>query len=243
MKKVLSAVQAKKRLRQFASKEARDIAMWFFKTGTGAYGEHDQFIGVKVPNTRVVAREFKDLSFAEIQKLLKSEIHEDRLLALIILANRMKRAPFEEQERIAKVYIKNLKHVNNWDLVDSSAEYILGAYLKGRMTVSQQRVFLKKLALSKNLWFRRIAIMTTFHFIRHKEFQLTFYVAEMLLRDKHDLIHKATGWMIREVANRDFKRANKFLKTHYSKMPRTMLRYAIEKFPETQRKAFLLGQV
>lgn len=243
MEKVLSAARAQKRLRQFALKEYKEVALWFFKTGPGGYSQHDQFIGVKVPKTRLVSREYKDLPIAEIQKILKSKIHEDRLLALIILVNRMKKADEKDQATIANFYFKNLKYVNNWDLVDTSAEHILGPYLRGRFSSSQQKSFLKKLALSKNIWFRRVSIMTTFHFIRNYEFENTLYIAEILLKDNHDLIHKAVGWMIREVGNRDLERATSFLQGRYDQMPRTMLRYAIEKFPETRRKAYLLGKI
>ncbi|KYG61713.1 DNA alkylation repair protein [Bdellovibrio bacteriovorus] len=240
---VLNAVQAQKRLRQFATEQNREAALWFFKTGPGGYSQHDQFIGVKVPKTRLVSREYKDLPLSEIQKLLKSKIHEDRLLGLIILVNRMKKASIQDRKTIADFYFKNLKYVNNWDLVDSSAEYILGPYLKEFLTPSQQLKFLKKLAVSKNLWERRVSILTTFHFIRQHEFENTLYIAEILLNDPHDLIHKAVGWMVREVANRDLAQANDFLRGRYDQMPRTMLRYAIEKFPETRRKAYLLGKI
>lgn len=243
MEKVLSAVQAQKRLRQFATEQNRDVALWFFKAGPGGYSQHDQFIGVKVPKTRLVSREYKDLSLPEIQKLLKSKVHEDRLLALIILVNRMKKAATQDQKVIAEFYFKNLKHVNNWDLVDSSAEHILGPYVRNFLTPAQQKKFLKKLALSKDLWQRRISILTTFHFIRRHEFENTLYIAEILLQDSHDLIHKAVGWMVREVGNRDFALATAFLQRRYDQMPRTMLRYAIEKFPETRRKAYLLGKI
>jgi 3-methyladenine DNA glycosylase AlkD len=239
----LNCVSAQKRLRQFASRENKETAMWFFKTSPGGYGEHDKFIGVKVPKTRLVAKEFKDLSFTELQKLLKSPIHEDRLLALIILVNRFKKSDQDGKIQIAKFFLKNIKYINNWDLVDSSAEYILGDYLRNNMNLPEQKITLKKLATSKNLWSRRIAILATFHFIRHREFKTTFYVADILLYDNHDLIHKAVGWMIRESANRDMKQAVRFLKTRYQKMPRTMLRYAIEKFPEETRVKYLLGEI
>jgi 3-methyladenine DNA glycosylase AlkD len=243
MQNNLTASQAQKRLREFASPQNREVALWFFKTGPGGYSEHDEFIGVKVPKIRVTAKEYKDLELSEVQKILKSPIHEDRLLGLIILVQKFKKADEKEQVFIGKFYLKNLKYINNWDLVDSSAEYILGPYIRAHLTPVQQKTMLKKFARSKNLWTRRVATLTTFHFIRHREYTNTFFVADILRKDSHDLIHKAVGWMLKEISKRDLEKTAAFLKKRYKTMPRTMLRYAIEKFPETRRKAYLQGKI
>jgi 3-methyladenine DNA glycosylase AlkD len=243
MKKKISARHARRRLRQFSSSKNAKIAGWFFKTEDGGYSAHDRFIGVRVPKTRVIAKEFQDLKLSETQSLLKSKIHEERLLALIILVNRTKKAEAKLQKDLTKFYLKNLKHVNNWDLVDVSAEHLLGSYLFHQTNPSQTKTILSKLAKSKNLWFRRVSIIATFYFIRKNEFSPTLQIAKVLLNDHHDLIHKAVGWMIRETGNRNLKAEEIFLKTCYKKMPRTMLRYAIEKFPEKRRLAYLRGQV
>jgi len=238
----LTASAARKRLRDFSSIQNAKAAKWFFKTGDGGYSEHDRFIGVKVPNTRTVAKEFRQLPLPEVQNLLRSKIHEERLLALIILVNRSKKASPEELKAITDFYLKNRKHVNNWDLVDVSAEHLLGTYLF-QQPIQAQRKILVRLAKSSDLWEKRISILTTFHFIRKKEFQLTLQIADLLLNDDHDLIHKAVGWMLREVGNRSLPVEEKFLRTRYMKMPRTMLRYAIEKFPEKRRQAYLKGLI
>ncbi|MGZ5278540.1 MAG: DNA alkylation repair protein [Pseudobdellovibrionaceae bacterium] len=240
--KSLTAVQARKRLREFSSQKNLAAAKWFFKTDDGCYSEHDRFIGVKVPNTRVVAKEFHSLNLTQIKSLLQSKIHEERLLALIILVQRAKKAEPTELKELTDFYLANLKHVNNWDLVDVSAEPLLGAFLFTQPP-ARALTLLSKFARSSDLWYRRVSIIATFYFIRRNSFAITLKIADLLLNDDQDLIHKAVGWMLREAGNRDIGLEQKFLKTRYRKMPRTMLRYAIEKFPEKTRQAYLKGIV
>ncbi len=210
----------------------------FFKTGPGEYGEGDVFLGIRVPRLRSLAREFEGLEIADICTLLRSSVHEERLLALIILTQGYKHGDEEKQEKIYKFYLKNIRFVNNWDLVDLSAEHIVGAHLRDK-----NREPLYDLARSNSLWERRIAIMATFHFIRRGDFKDTLSLVEILLEDREDLIHKACGWMLREIGKRDMVVEKSFLKINYPKMPRTMLRYAIEKFPQGMRMAYLNGSI
>lgn len=206
----------------------------YFKTGPGGYGEGDVFRGIRVPVLRKVARKYADWDIA--RKLIKSVFHEDRLLALLMLVRLFAKADEKRRQEIYTFYLKHTRFINNWDLVDSSAEFIVGPFLKDR---SRQPLY--DLAVSKDLWERRIAILSTFHFIRSKDFADTFKIAAILLGDTHDLIHKAVGWMLREVGNRDLAAEEAFLMRHYRQMPRTMLRYAIEKFPEEKRLGYLRG--
>lgn len=208
----------------------------FFRTGPGEYGEGDQFIGVTVPEQRKVARRYRDLPITEVSILLKHPIHECRLTALFILTDRFKRGSDQEKETIAELYLQNTRYVNNWDLVDSSAHFILGPWLETR-----DRSFLDQLAASSRLWDQRIAMLACYHYIRHNDFTDALRIADALVNHPHDLIHKAVGWMLREVGNRDISVEERFLIPRYRTMPRTMLRYAIEKFPEERRKAYLAG--
>ena len=217
-------------------KRAKALAR-FFKTGKGEYGEGDVFIGIKVGGQRRVAKKYTALNFTSLQKLIGSKYHEHRLVTLLILVNKFQKTNEKEKEKIIDFYLKNAKRVNNWDLVDLSAPKLLGPYL-----LDKDRKILYKLACSKNLWEKRIGMMATATFIREGQFEDTFKIAKILLEDKHDLIHKAVGWMLREVGKRDQKAEEKFLKKHYQAMPRTMLRYAIEKFDETKRQAYLYGK-
>lgn len=209
----------------------------YFKTGKGEYGEGDIFIGVTVPDSRIVALRYKDLSLASIKVLLSSKIHEERLVALFILVRRFEKGGGKEQKTIFDFYLNNTKYINNWDLVDTSAHKIVGAYLfqnKKLITI------LSSLSKSKNLWEKRIAILSTFYYIGKGKSTEAFKIAELLLSDKHDLIHKAIGWMLREVGkNCSQKEEEEFLKTHISELPRTTLRYAIERFPEKLRQEYL----
>ncbi|MBI5056604.1 MAG: DNA alkylation repair protein [Nitrospirae bacterium] len=221
-------------LRKLASPEKADILSRFFKTGKGQYGEGDVFLGIKVPEQRRVAKQYPDLPLSEIKKLLHSKIHEERLVALLILIIKYGKAGDEGKKAINDFYLNNTKRINNWDLVDLSAPNISGDYL-----IDKDRGVLYKLANSESLWERRIAVMSTFAFIRKNDFEDTLRIAEILLRDRHDLIQKAVGWMLREVGKRDQAKEEAFLKKHYKAMPRTMLRYAIERFEEGKRRAYL----
>ena len=225
-------------VKKHANPEQAKILMRFFKTGNGKYGEGDEFLGIKVPVSRKIAKQFTNLSLEEIQELLNSSIHEERLIALFILTEQFRKADAARKKIIYNFYLKNTKRVNNWDLVDLSAEKIIGAYLLDKGTK-----ILFKLARSRNLWERRIAIMSTFHFIKNGLYDTTLEISNILLDDEHDLIHKAVGWMLREVGNRKLVVEEKYLKKHYISMPRTMLRYAIEKFPEEKRQAYLKGKI
>ncbi len=230
--------QLKKDLKKLANPEKAKILQRFFKTGKGEYGEGDVFLGVTVPEQRKTAKKYSELPLKEIGKLLLSKIHEHRLTALLILVIKYNKADDDGKKKIADFYIKNSRHINNWDLVDLSADRILGDYLLDR-----DKSPLYKLTKSKNLWERRISVMTTFQFIKNNRFDDTLKISKLLLHDEHDLIHKAVGWMLREIGNRDLAVEEEFLKQHYRSMPRTMLRYAIEKFPEDLRLGYLKATV
>ncbi len=206
----------------------------YFKTGKGEYGEGDQFLGLRVPTVRKIAKKFNTLSIDEAEKFLQSPYHEERLFALFILIDLFKKGNEEDKKKIHELYLKNTKFINNWDLVDASAGPIVGVYLFKR---DKEPIY--TLTQSENLWERRIAIMATSYFIIHNQFSDTLKIAEMLLNDKEDLIHKAVGWMLREIGKRNLEIEESFLKKYYQNMPRTMLRYAIEKFPEEKRKSYL----
>ena len=225
----------KKDLRAFASTAKAKILAGFFKTGKGEYGEGDIFLGVVVPDSRKIAKKYLFLPLTLIQKLLDSKIHEERLVALLIMVQKYERGSEAKREKLVNFYLKSTKRVNNWDLVDLTAPKILGTHLVGR-----GRSILYKLAKSKNVWERRIAIISTFQFILNGECADTFRIAEILLKDKHDLIQKAVGWMLREVGKRvSREKEEEFLKRNYKKMSRIALRYAIERFPEDKRKRYL----
>ncbi len=224
----------KQALQAQANPERARVSAWFFKTGPGQYGEGDVFIGLRVPRQRKIARQFKDLALNEIKKLLDDKIHEYRLTALLILVGQFAKASEAQRKVIYDFYLKNACQVNNWDLVDSSAPYIVGVYL-----LDKPRAILNKLAKSNNLWERRIAILATFTFIKAGEFKDTIKIAELLLNDSHDLIHKAVGWMLREMGKKDQDVLLRFLDKHYKKMPRVMLRYAVEKLLLKKRQFYL----
>jgi len=210
----------------------------FFKTGPGQYGEGDLFRGIRVPALRKLAKAHQGIPVEQAQQLLQSAYHEDRLLALLILVLKYTKASEAERSGIYTLYLDHTRYINNWDLVDASAEHIVGAYLSDR-----SREPLHHLARSCSIWERRIAMLATFHFIKRGDCAETLRIAEMLLTDKADLIHKAVGWMLREVGKRDIKREEAFLTAHCRQMPRTMLRYAIERFPEVKRQSYLKGTV
>lgn len=230
----MKATDVQQALREKADPDIAAHSQRFFKTGPGEYGEGDQFLGLRVPMQRKIAKRFVKLSLDEIGRLLQSPFHEERLTALLILTYQFPKANEEQKTAIYNLYLSNTAHINNWDLVDTSAEHIVGAYLKDR-----DRSILVEMARSGSFWERRIAIMATFHFIKHNEFTATLKISEILLKDRHDLIHKAVGWMLREIGKRDLQEEEAFLKQHYKKMPRTILRYAIEKFPEEKRRYYL----
>ena len=212
----------------------------FFKTGPGQYGEGDLFLGIRVPVIRKFSVKYaSELTLPGAGLMLKSKYHEERLLALLIMVRKFKNADTAERQAIYDLYLSHTEWINNWDLVDLSAEHIVGGWLNDQ----PRSATLQRLARSELLWDRRISILATFHFIKQRDFIDTIAVAEILLHDKHDLIHKAVGWMLREVGNRDRAVEEAFLKRHYHVMPRTMLRYAIERFPEPLRLAYLKGSV
>jgi 3-methyladenine DNA glycosylase AlkD len=234
----LKARDVQTRLKKLGNPEHAAISQRFFKTGPGEYGEGDIFIGIRVPVLRKLVKEFKDLPAREVKILLRSPIHEERLFAILLFVHIFSKGDETTKKGIYNLYLNSTEFINNWDLVDVSAEHIVGAYL-----MDKNKRPLYRLAKSKNLWERRIAIIATFYFVRRHEFSETLKISNMLLADRHDLIHKATGWLLREIGKRDLKTEETFLKKHYKKMPRTMLRYAIEKFPENKRQRYLKGTI
>ena len=225
-------------LKGFADAEVAEQSQRFFKTAEGEYGFGDKFLGVRVPVIRQAVKKFETTPFIVAERLLRSAYHEVRLYALLLLVFQFTKSSVDEQNEIYDLYLRNTRYVNNWDLVDSSAHPIVGAYLENK-----DRSILYDLAKSRSLWERRIAIMSTFYFIKNNQFGDTLHISEQLLSDQEDLIHKAVGWMLREVGKRDLAIEVAFLKAHYQNMPRTMLRYAIEKFSEEKRDKYLRGQV
>ena len=221
-------------LRLLANPDIAEHSLRFFKSGKGEYGEGDKFLGIRVPALRAKAREHKDMPVSEILQVLCSAYHEERLLALILLVTRFEKSSEKERARIYKSYLANTRYINGWDLVDSSAHKIVGKHL-----LDKDRQDLMTLAASSSLWERRISIIATFCFIKHDQYDDTLNICRQLLQDDHDLIHKATGWMLREVGNRNRRVEEEFLHEHCREMPRTMLRYAIEKFDAEDRKHYL----
>jgi len=219
-----------------ADKKQAKALQRFFKTGPGEYAQGDKFLGIKVPVIRQAASAHQFLALRSAIKLLHSSFHEERLLGLLILIFHYNRGDEQKKKEVYRLYLRSTRYINNWDLVDVTAKFIVGAFLWDK-----ERGILDKLALSNSLWERRIAILATFHFIEKGEFSDTLRISKMLLSDRHDLIHKAVGWMLREVGKRSLKQETNFLKKHYRHMPRTMLRYAIERFPERKRIAYLNG--
>lgn len=223
-----------KDLEKLKDLEKAKFLMRFFKTGKGQYGEGDIFWGITVPQQRKVAKNFKDLSVKNLQKLLNSKVHEFRLIALLILVEKYETSSIAQKARIVDFYLKNTKKVNNWDLVDLSAAKILGDWL-----FDKDKKIIYTLAKSENIWEKRIAMIATYNFIKNHRFEDSLKIAAILLFDKHDLIQKAVGWMLREIGKRDLACEEQFLDRHYKKMPRTTLRYAIERFSEEKRKFYL----
>jgi len=230
--------QVERELRTLANPSDAAFLQRFFKTGAGRYGEGDRFLGIRVPQLRSLARRRRELPHEQVLNLLRSPWHEQRLLALLLLVEHYRRGTNAERESIYQAYLANTEHINNWDLVDSSAEHIVGAHTEPR-----KLGILVDLARSESVWERRIAMLATFHWIRRGQFAPALRIAKLLLTDSHDLIHKAVGWMLREVGKRDRGVEEAFLREQYRKMPRTMLRYAIERFPEARRQQYLLGRL
>ena len=231
----MRATDIKAKLIAVANREKALELQRFFKTGEGEYAEGDLFLGITVPEQRKIVKTCLDTPLSEIELLLNEKLHECRLTALLILVGIYQKTKSEDQkQQIVELYLRNTQNVNNWDLVDSSAHFILGPHLAKR-----DRSILYKLADSELLWEQRIAIIATFHFIRNEDFADTLLISEKLLRHKHDLMHKAVGWMLREVGNRNKAILVEFLMEYSTEMPRTMLRYAIEKFEEEERQYFL----
>lgn len=224
-----------KELKSLADPERATHSQRYFKTGKGEYGEGDVFLGLNMGQQRQISKKYKEIDLADVQKLLNSDIHEQRMIGVLILVDKFSKS--ENGKEIFDFYVANAKRVNNWDLVDLSAPNIVGSYL-----LNKSKDILYKLAKSKNLWERRISIISTFAFIGRNELEDSLKLAEILLKDKHDLIHKAVGWVLREIGKRDEKVLEDFLKTHYEKIPRTTLRYAIERFEEGRRKNYLKGK-
>lgn|SRR5574341_594838 len=226
--------ELRKELRALSDPNKARVLQGFFKTGPGQYGQGDIFLGITMPQSREVAKKHAGAGMDEVRELLYSKIHEERLVALLILVDKFRLDP----ENVARFYLDNLGKVNNWDLVDLTAPKILGPFLE-----KGDRSLLYRLAKSRILWERRVAMLTTFHFIHNCDFRDALKISKILLCDEHDLMHKAVGWMLREIGKRDAKTEEMFLRKYYKKMPRTMLRYAIEKFPERKRLAYLEGKI
>lgn len=226
----------KKELREKANKARAKNLQRFFKTGAGEYGEGDLFLGIAVPEVRKIAKKFKDLELSEASDLIGSKFHEERQACLFIMVEKFNEEDEKEKKKIFDFYIKNRKGINNWDLIDLSAPKIVGVWLDGK-----DKSLLYKFARSKDIWERRIAVLSTFYYIQRGDCKDALKIAEILKNDKHNLIQKAVGWMLREVGKRcSQKTEEEFLKKYYKIMPRTMLRYAIEKFSEKERKKWLL---
>jgi len=232
-------MKARDEIRALANKEIAKHSLRFFKTAKGEYGHGDIFLGVRTPQIRLIAKKHIGISTTEMKTLIKSKYHEERLLGLIILVNKYSKAKDEKSKnQLYKIYVSSFKYVNNWDLVDVTCPHIIGKHL-----MDNDRSILYSWAKSDDLWTKRIAIVSTHWFIRKNDLDDTFKIAEMLLNDEHDLIHKAVGWMLREAGKRDLEKEETFLKKYYKNMPRTMLRYSIEKFPEPKRQKYLKGTI
>jgi len=232
-------MKAREEIRALANKEIAQHSLRFFKTDKGEYGHGDLFLGVRAPKIRLIAKKHIDISITDMKTLIQSKYHEERFLGLIILVNKYaKTKDKKNRNQLYKIYVSSFKYINNWNLVDVTCPHVTGKHL-----IDKDRTILYKWAKSEDLWTKRIAMVSTFSFIRKNDLEDTFKIAEILLQDKHDLIHKAVGWMLREAGKRDIKKEEAFLKKHYKTMPRTMLRYSIEKFPETKRQKYLKGTI
>ena len=232
-------MKASEEIRELADEEIAKHSLRFFKTDKGEYGYGDIFLGVRAPKIRLIAKKHIDISLADMKILIKSKYHEERFLGLIILVNKYSKTKDNEtRNQLYNIYVSSFKYINNWDLVDVTCAHVIGKHL-----MDKDRSILYTWAKSEDLWTKRIAIVSTHCFIRKNELQDTFKIAEILLNDEHDLIHKAVGWMLREAGKRDLEKEEIFLKKYYNIMPRTMLRYAIERFPEPKRQKYLRGTI
>jgi 3-methyladenine DNA glycosylase AlkD len=239
MKEDVQIIRIEQELRQLGDSKIAKHSQRFFKTGKGQYAEGDIFLGIRIPSLRAAAKIHRGLSAAQISCLLESQFHEERLLALFMLVDIFRKTKEQAtRKNIYEIYLANTRYINNWDLVDCSAEHIVGAYLRD---ADKKPIY--TLVASNILWERRISIMSTFHFIKHNEFDDTLRISEILLNDREDLIHKAAGWMLREIGKRNLPAEEEYLKQHCRRMPRTMLRYAIEKFAADKRQMYLSGKV
>lgn len=227
----------RRELKDLANPEVASFLQRFFKTGPGQYGEGDRFLGIRVPQLRALVRRSRNLPIHVVLELLRSSWHEERLLALLLLVDRYHRGGSAARDEIYLAYLANTRHINSWDLVDTSAAHIVGAHLH-----PDHLGTLETLAKSDSVWERRIAVIATFHWIKKGEFRPAIQIITLLVHDDHDLIHKAAGWMLREIGKRDRPTEEQFLRLHYRRMPRTMLRYALEHFPAEQRQAYLRGE-
>ncbi|MBL7051153.1 DNA alkylation repair protein [Candidatus Woesearchaeota archaeon] len=226
--------QLKEELQKQANPEQAKILKRFFKTGKGQYGEGDVFLGIKVPIQRAIAKKYTKSSLEQLQELLNTNIHEYRFTSLVILINKYNNSDEQGKKEVYEFYIQNIKNINNWDLVDISCPNIIGDYL-----LEKDKTILYDFAKSAHLWTKRIAIISTLRFIKNNQFEDTLNIAEILLKDKHDLLHKAVGWMLREVGKKNQKAEEAFLDRYYRQMPRTMLRYSIERFSEEKKKYYM----
>lgn len=224
--------------KEASSTRAKNLSR-FFKTGKGDYGEGDIFVGLSMPQCRKIVKEFFNISLQEKKELIKSKIHEERMIGLLMLVRALEKGDEKTKQEVFRLYIKSTKYINNWDLVDLTAPRIVGAFLYP----SKNDSLLTQFAKSKNLWEKRIAVLATFWYIKNEEFSEPLRIAKILLYDTHDLIHKAVGWMLREVGNKSLKTEKDFLKARYKTMPRTALRYAIEKLPKSERMKYLQGKI
>ena len=232
-------MKAREEIRALANKEIAQHSLRFFKTDKGEYGHGDLFLGVRAPQIRLIAKKHIDISITDMKTLIQSKYHEERFLGLIILVNKYaKTKDKKNRNQLYKIYVSSFKYINNWNLVDVTCPHVTGKHL-----IDKDRTILYKWAKSEDLWTKRIAMVSTFSFIRKNDLEDTFKIAEILLHDEHDLIHKAVGWMLREAGKRDIKKEETFLKKYYKTMPRTMLRYSIEKFPESKRQKYLKGTI
>ncbi len=230
--------ELRKEMEECSNEEKAKLYQRFFKTGPGQYGEGDVFMGLTMPETRAISSKYTEMPIEEVQELLNSEIHEHRMSALLIVIQKYRKANKEEKRKLYEFYLKNMSRINNWDLIDVTASHVVGDFLFNN---KEEKEMLYKLAKSNDLWEKRISVISTFRFIKENEFEDSINISEILLNDKHDLIHKAVGWMLREIGKKDQEIEEEFLRKYHKTMPRTMLRYSLEKFTK-DKKDFYMGR-